>query len=679
MNPWLRRVAPVITLLLLALPALAKKKDDSLTRMTPVPADQPIPVSDFFRPRLFANPELNPAGTHFAAMVSTKEDRTDLIAFDLETKTIERLTGGGEHDIDDYAWMGDRRLVFSIVHDKLYSTGLFAVELGDFSHSHALQRYNVMIPVGFPRDKPTEMIVWIRNSAKDRGADRGVIKIDTRYSLSAHDRREGYADDGLRAEVVASYPQAKDGVATAYLADINGELAFAVTEKDGEATLHRLVDDKWVKCTIDLDGFRIAGAGDVPGELLVYAADKAGKPNALYRYDTIAGKFGEKLYQDDTYDMTDARFYRHPVDGRVLGMQYDRKGPQSVWFDASYAGLQENIDAAFPNDTVRIIGSDRSEKQFFLGVYSDLRPMAYYHLDLEKKRTSGVANVAPWIDPQRMRPMQLITYETRDGVKMEGYVTLPAGASKENKAPLVVLPHGGPWARDVWGWNPEVQFLASRGYAVFQPNYRGSTSYAWRFPDQDMWAFRKMHDDVTDGVKTVLKTGLIDGERVAIMGGSFGGYLALCGAAYEKDLYRCAITVAGIFDWERVMKEEKGSEYMRASFGRLRRNLGDPKKNEEKFDEISPARHVDQITIPVFVAHGTEDVVAAVGQSRRLIANLKKYHVPYEKLIERGEGHGFQKFEDQVELYTAIEAFLAKNMTPRAAHMAAVPVATVVR
>lgn len=155
---------------------------------------------------------------------------------------------------------------------------------------------------------------------------------------------------------------------------------------------------------------------------------------------------------------------------------------------------------------------------------------------------------------------------------------MPAGASKEHPAPLVVLPHGGPWARDSWGFNPEVQFLASRGYAVFQPNYRGSTGYTWRFPDEDQWAFRKMHDDVTDGVKAMLTTGVIDGDRIAIMGASFGGYLAIAGAVNERNLYRCAITIAGVFDWEQVIKEAKGSEYSRAQYGILRRHLGNPKK-----------------------------------------------------------------------------------------------------
>jgi acetyl esterase/lipase len=668
MNPWLRRAAPVVVILsLLVLPALAKKKEDPLERMKPVPSDQPIPVIDFFRPQLFRNPELNPAGTHFAAIVSGEGDRLDLIAFDLATKKAERLTGGAGFDITRYEWLNDKRMLFSLTKDKLYAAGLFAVELGRFSQSYVLQRRNVVVPVGYPKDNPLHAILWIRNSAYDLGADGGVIKIDTRRSF---DSRDGAifvnGDDGIRADILETYPNPKGGDVMGYIADRNGELAFAVVAKDGRSTLQRYVDKTWERCPVDLEETPVLGIGDDPGQLLTLGPKVEGKPRALHRLNAVTGERGELLFQDEQYDFVGVRFYRHPVDHRILGVQYQRKGPQSVWFDEGYQRIQSALDKAFPGEVVRILGSDRAEKQFFMSVSSDVRPASYFHVKLETKTFAPVANVAPWIDPKRMRPMQLITYKARDGREIEGYVTLPEGASQENKVPLVVLPHGGPWVRDNWGWDAEAQFLASRGYAVFQPNYRGSTGYAWKFPEKDMWDFRKMHDDVTDGVKTVLKTRMIDADRIAIMGGSFGGYLALSGAAHEQGLYRCAITVAGVFDWERVMKDARGSEHFRGRYGSLRRHLGDPAKRKEKFEEISPIKHVGQVKIPVFVAHGTEDIVATVGQSKALIAELKKHGVPHEKQIERGEGHGFRKVDNQVELYTAIEAFLAKHLAPRA-------------
>ncbi len=650
-------------------PALAKK-DDPLERLTPVPADQPIPVVDFFRPPLFSGPQLNPAGTHFAAIVSDSKDRYSLLAMEIETGKIERLRGAGAMDIGYYAWLDDRRLLFNLVDAKKYSAGLLAVELGRFTQSYTLQRYNVVDVVGLPKDGAGEVVLWIRRSADRQGEDGGVLKLDTRRRLSSENESEAIyrdnRDDGLRVDTVESYPPLPSGVAVRYLADRRGELAYGVSSESGVFSLWRLEGKAWRRCDLNLDQVSVMAVGDSREELWVVKRQENGRPTGLFRFNAETGAWGELLFADENYDLSGPRFYRHPVTDRLLGVQYQRQAGHSVWFDAEYRNLQSKLDEAFPGEIVRILGSDREERQFFVSVSSDVRPVSYFRVTLKTKSFVRVADSVPWIDPARMRAMQVVSFKTRDGKQVEGYLTLPEGASKSAPAPLVVLPHGGPWARDNWGWDGEVQFLASRGYAVFQPNYRGSPGYGWRFSDEDLWDFRKMHEDVTDGVKMLFRTGLVDRDRVAIMGGSFGGYLALCGAVEEEGFYRCAVTIAGVFDWDQVMKEARGNEQLRSRYGVLRRMLGDPGKNKEKFEAISPLRRVDRIKIPVFVAHGTEDFVASSNQSRRLIAELKKHRIPHEKHFEQGEGHAFRWLESRVELYTAIEAFLGKNMAPRA-------------
>lgn len=665
MNLWTKGLGALLLTGICSAPLLAGDKD-LLDRLEPVPANEVIPVRDFFRPRLFNHPELNPAGTHFAAIVSTGDDRLDLMTYELSTNKLERLTAGGVHDIANYDWLNDSRLLFSLIKDKIYSAGLFAVELGRFSKSYELQRNLAMQTIGFPTADPTHAIVWIRQNEYDEKSRGDIMKINTQRMAGDGRSVLSAGGWGLHADVVKTYPNPLGGYPTGYLSDRSGELAYALTQQEGIVTVHRWVDGRWERCPINLDVIQLVGVGDRPGELLVLGPRQAGKPRGLHRLDATTGALGELILQDDRYDFRQARLYRHPVDHRLLGAQYDRKGPQSVWFEPRYGEIQDALNRAFPNDMVRILGSDRKETQFFVAVFSDVRPTTYHHLNLSTNSAKLVADVVPWIDPKRMQPMRLITYKSRDGFDIEGYVTLPAGVSEKNKAPLVVLPHGGPWVRDTWAWNPETQFLASRGYAVFQPNYRGSSGTAWRFPEEDMWAFRKMHDDVTDGVKTVLRSGLIDPDRVAIMGGSFGGYLALSGAVHEPDLYRCAITISGVFDWERVMKDSRRSMYARGHYGVLRRELGDPKAHQEKFEALSPIHHVNQIKIPIFVAHGKEDVVASVGQSNDLVKQLEKFGVVYEKQIEAGEGHGFRQLDHQVKLYSAIESFLAKHLAPRA-------------
>jgi dipeptidyl aminopeptidase/acylaminoacyl peptidase len=395
--------------------------------------------------------------------------------------------------------------------------------------------------------------------------------------------------------------------------------------------------------------------------------------------DGASGKLGEVLLQDTAYDffsggLGQGWLYRDPANHQIIGAVFDGKGPKVVWFNEDYRGFQKILDGSFPGLVTRIIGSDEARKIFLVECFSDRQPPIYNWVDFGKHTAGLFKRAAPWIDRARMQPMNSFKFKTRDGHQLDAYLTLPAGASKTSRPPLVVLPHGGPWARDTWGFDGEVQFLASRGYAVMQPNYRGSNGYGWMFPENDNWDFAKMHDDVTDATKAMRASGLIDPDRIAIMGGSFGGYLAVAGVVHEPALYRCAVTIAGVFDWEQQIHDKKYDQFDSYVFGYMMRKLGDPKQHQARFDAISPGRHAEQIRVPVFVSGGTEDQTVEIEQSRGLISSLVKYHVPHETYIVGGEGHGMRHIDKQVELYTRIEAFLAKNLVPAKPATVGVPV-----
>ena len=256
--------------------------------------------------------------------------------------------------------------------------------------------------------------------------------------------------------------------------------------------------------------------------------------------------------------------------------------------------------------------------------YSDRQPARYSWVDFARHSAGLFKDSMPWIDPSRMQPENIIRFNTRDGRQLDAYLTLPAGASREHPAPLVVLPHGGPWVRDEWGFDNEAQFLASRGYAVLKPNYRGSPGMEWKFPGSDEWNFVKISHDVTDATKAMVATGLVDPARIAIMGGSFGGYLRQRvvdeprSTAVPSRSPACSTGPQLIAD-----KKYDYTQFGSPAFGLLMRNLGDPRKEEAKFDEIAPVRHVDRIRVPVFVTHGKDDPVADLGQSTRLISELE--------------------------------------------------------
>lgn len=651
--------------------AAAAKNDYSLQRTTPVAADEPVPTVDFFRPALFRDPKINDAGTRFAALITAGADRQELLVYDLEKSTFDGLRGVGKKDIHSVNWLDDDTLLFSVLSEKHYAEGLYVVDADQLSSSYFLDLHNVAVMVARPEDNRRHPIVWIKHSAYNFGKDGGLVQINTKVKPTNPFGTGVYFDPsslahGTIASVDRSWPSAEPGIPTWYSSDLAGNLAYAYTIENGVDRVLRLVDGKWVACPIDLDEVDVLGAGEKPGELVVLGPRQEGKPRAIQKMDAITGAAGEIVWQDPRYDPSNCHLYRHPVTKALLGVRFDRGVRETIWFSRDYRTIQKAIEQFLPGKVVQILGSDRAERRFFVSAQSDRSPVTYYAVDLDKRTLGLIKNSAPWIDPERMRPTGLVPFKTRDGVELEGYLTLPAGASKAAPAPLVVLAHGGPYARDTWGFDGEVQFLASRGYAVFQPNYRGSTGYQWRTGQDQLYAFRRMHDDVTDGVRQLLKTGLIDADRVAIMGWSFGGYLALSGAAHDGDLYRCAVALAGVYDWEQVIKESRLEEYVRGRHGWLLRNLGDPKKNQAKFDEISPLRHVAKVKIPMFVGHGKADVVANVNQSTRLVAALKKQGVPVTTRYEGGEGHGLAFLKNRVEMYEAIEAFLAANMAPRA-------------
>jgi dienelactone hydrolase len=655
-------------------PGATARETFDLERLVPVPTEVPVPTMDFFRPSLLQNPAFNRAGTHMVAQVSIGKDRHDLLIYDLEKMTFKTLSGGGDNDIYQFQWLDDRRLVYSIATRKMYGLGLLAVDIGRPDESYPLAQYLGATLIGVPERDRRRPLVWLRFDFKDSAKDRGVAELRAELKGGGFTNLVGVFDSAAVQEVeqnnekhvVKSYPIAPGGIGNGYMADRHGELAYAITG-DAKAflTLHQFVGGAWQKTPVDLEAIDLVGSGDKPGEMIVLAPRSGDKPRALMRMDVATGQLGEVLLQDKRYDV-EGGLYRDEISTQIVGISYNRAAPQTVWFDESYRNAQQVIESSFPKQAVRIIDGDKTGRML-IATQSDRQPTTFHWVNLVTKAAGLIKNSAPWIDPERMQPMNVIQFKTQDGRQLDAYVTLPAGASKAQPAPLVVLPHGGPWVRDVWGFNGEVQFLASRGYAVLQPNYRGSTGSDWMFPESDRYEFRKMHDDVTSATKLLVASGYVDARRIAIMGSSFGAYLALSGVAHEPELYRCAVTIAGVFDWERMMNSRKYGQYHSSGYAYLKRKFGDPKQQKEKFEAISPVRHVAQVRVPVFVSHGKEDPVAEVGESRRLIAELKKHDVPHEVLLVSGEGHGMSYLKNQVELYDRVIAFLDKNMAPDAA------------
>jgi dipeptidyl aminopeptidase/acylaminoacyl peptidase len=283
-----------------------------------------------------------------------------------------------------------------------------------------------------------------------------------------------------------------------------------------------------------------------------------------------------------------------------------------------------------------------------------------YFYDILTEKLTKLANMSPWLKEEHMCEMKPIKYVSRDGLTINGYLTLPTGVDAKN-LPVVVNPHGGPWARDNWGFNPEVQFLANRGYAVLQMNFRGSIGYGRDFWEKSFKQWGKaMQDDITDGVNWLINEGIADSKRVAIYGASYGGYATLAGITFTPDLYACAVDYVGVSNLFTFMKTIP--PYWKPYLDMMYEMVGDPEKDKELMTAASPVFHVDKIKVPLFVAQGANDPRVVKAESDQMVEALKIKGIDVPYLVKDNEGHGFQNEENRMEFYHEIENFFEKHL-----------------
>lgn len=292
--------------------------------------------------------------------------------------------------------------------------------------------------------------------------------------------------------------------------------------------------------------------------------------------------------------------------------------------------------------------------------FSDRSLGAYYFFDQTKNILQKITDVSPWIDENDMAPMTPVSYQSRDGLTINGYLTLPVGAEHKN-LPVIINPHGGPWVRDHWGYNPEVQLMANEGYAVLQINYRGSTGYGRRFWEMSFKQWGKtMQDDLTDGVDWLIKEGIADSKRVAIYGGSYGGYATLAGVTFTPELYACAIDYVGVSNLFTFMNTIP--PYWKPYLDMMYEMVGNPEKDKEQMTEASPVFHIDKIKAPLFVIQGANDPRVNIDESDQIVKALRAKGVDVLYMVKYNEGHGFHNEENRFEVYNAMLVFLDKYL-----------------
>lgn len=645
-----------------------------------------VPLEDFFRNARFDEVQISPNGRFLSVITRTEKhpEARNIVVMEIGHWDEARLvTDYEDEEVRWHAWAEDDRLVFKV--DRDYENvnrgfeyvGLYSVRQDgregrplhepfrddrrrgrgtrQATNAWGGSAENLIYLDSLPND-PSRVLVGKEDDYFFPDAYR--LDVSTgRLELAARaegHRESWYADSRGRVRAALGRGPVRD------------DLQYALEARDEEEAPWRIVREFHDE-DLQVHGFD-------RDDRHLWVSSRIGRDRlALYRLDTTTGELGEPDHQDPEYDVSGQSLYARGLirrkDGTPLLFEYMADRPRRVFLDDGWAELQATIDEALPDTVNSLVDWDDAETRFVVHARSDRQAGAWYLFDREAMSLKFLVAARPWLDAERLQPMEPVRFEARDGLVIHGYLTRAAG---DGPAPLIVHPHGGPYGfRDEWGFNPEVQFLASRGYAVLQVNYRGSGGYGRDFETQ---AYRRwgleMQDDLTDAVRWAIDEGFADPERVGIYGASYGGYATMMGLVKTPELYRVGISYVGVVDLLADYKVSTRKTYKIRVAGHFdiydaywRMLIGDPATEAGRLRDASPIHFVDRIRAPVFVVHGQDDPRVDIdSQFWPLVRELKKHGKTFESMVKRHEGHGFFKEANQVELYTAIEAFLDRYM-----------------
>lgn len=602
------------------------------------------PLEDFFRNSDRSGYQISPDGNYFS-FLAPYEDRMNIFVQRIGSEDTVRLTSETARSVAGYMWATNERILFmkDTAGDENYQ--LYGVNLdgSDLRAYTAFPGVRTTL-IDDLEDVPNEVIIGM-NKRQAEIFDPYRLNLETGELTQLAENPgnwQGYMTDH----------EGKLRVVTAIVDGVNTQILY----RDHEAEEFRPVLTTNFKESVDFMEF-------TPDNRLVYAATNLGRDKvALVLMNPATCEELEHLYAHEQYDVSSISYSRKRKKLLAVYCQ-GHKDPIRHYFDDEEAAFREHLRSFFEGRRFGITATDKEEQKYLIYVGSDRTRGRYYFYDRAVGSPALLAELAPWLEEEDMVAMHTVTYTSRDGLTIEAYLSLPHPYTPETaKAlPVVVHPHGGPWARDSWGYSAEVQFLCNRGYAVFQMNFRGSTGYGRKFLEASykQWG-QAMQDDITDGVNWLITQGIADAKRVAIYGGSYGGYATLAGLCFTPDLYACGIDYVGVSNLLTFMQTIP--PYWRPLLEMMYEQVGDPEKDLEMLTAYSPALQAHLIKAPLFIAQGANDPRVNKAESDQMVEALRARGVEVEYMVKDDEGHGFHNQENRFDFYRAMERFLKEQM-----------------
>jgi dipeptidyl aminopeptidase/acylaminoacyl peptidase len=645
----------------------------------PAAAQAKVPVADFFRTPELAKPALSPSGRYLAGGVASPSGRVQLVVLDLENLGQSKVVAGFQDaDIYGYAWVNDQRIVFDAI-DRQSGTsrplapGLWAVNRDG---SGFRQLINASWSF-FTRDStltdrrlPWE---WQLHSVLADGSNDVLVQ---GLTFSGARVREVVAVKLARLDTTTglshNLSEGAPANVTSWVVDRQGRPAAVTTWHEGRfrAYVKSAADSGWEKWQ-DADGY--GGRYAVPywvgfdGQLLALGR-VVNDTSALYAVDAKTRQLEpEPMVSLKGYDFRGDMVYDTQA-RRLLGVHYETDAQGAVWLDPLMQATQAAVDALLPA-TVNRIDCRRciSVPTVLVTSASDRQPPLYYLYNRDTKVLTRIAASQPWIKPQAMSVRDVSRFTARDGLSIPVLVTHPPGHAGGPR-PAVILVHGGPWVRGThWQWEPIAQFLASRGYVVIEPEFRGSEGYGFRLfrAGWKQWGLA-MQDDVADATNWMVQQGLVDPKRICIAGASYGGYATLMGLVRYHELYQCGIEWVGVSDINLMYSPAWSHFSEEATNYSMPRLIGDPVADAQQLKDTSPLEQAAKVRRPLLMAYGAADRNVPIKHGTDFRDAVSRTNKDVEWVVYTEEGHGWRMLETQVDFWTRVEKFLDRYLRAEA-------------
>ncbi|SEM02634.1 Dipeptidyl aminopeptidase/acylaminoacyl peptidase [bacterium A37T11] len=599
-----------------------------------------IPLEDFFKSPEKEAFRLSPDGLHISYLADYKHYK-NIYVMDVATGNSKRITSETDRGVGEHFWADNEEIIFMKEWKSDDTVRLYAI-------NRDIPAVRNLLPPAVMRMR------WVGPARVWN--DELLVSLNLRDS-SVFDVYRLHIKD-CRMDMIARNP----GNIAEWYTDMAGKLRLAVaSDGETETLLYRETELSPFKPILS-NNFKtaiqpIGFSGDHANRL--FAISNAGRDKmALVSIDLKQGKEIASIFKSNDADIASAGYSN--ISGHVLNVVYDTWRPEHHFIDKRMGKIYADLRQQLKGYEIEIAETDTAQNRFIIYTYTDSNPGSAYYYDAPEKKLLKLADNNPALKGKQLSHMKPVRYTNRSGIKINGYLTLPKNSSG-HRVPVVVIPHNGPWKRDTWGFNTEVQFLANRGYGVFQVNYQGSTGYGKHFWTAGFkeWG-GKIQQDITDGVHWLIKEGVADPDRIGIYGAGFGGFCALYGACFNSDLYACAASYSGVTNLFTFMKEIPPyyKPYQRMYF----EMVGSPTADADYFRSISPVFHADKIKKPLFIAQGGKDNRSNVNETNQFVKEIKKKGTPISYMIKEDEGHFFRKEQHRLEFYRKLESFFNANL-----------------